>query len=136
MNKLVIIFSGVRKDFSMQAMMMSEGCETDSNNPNQRSEEEIPGLSCTVLPLTHSLATILTKDVGSTLKGSIPLPLPSSSSSSLATAHCLFSSACPSKEGGEGSRSDRQDKRVGKGPSGNSAHWGHVVQGGPFGWVT
>lgn len=97
MNKLVIIFSCVRKDFSMQAMMMSEGCERDSNNPNQRSEEEIPGLSCTVLPLTHSLATILTKDVGSTLKGSIPLPLPSSSSSSLATAHYLFSSACPSK---------------------------------------
>lgn len=70
---------------------MSEGCERDSNNPNQRSEKEIPGLSCTVLPLTHSLATILTKDVGSTLKEPIPLPLPSSSSSSVTTAHCRVS---------------------------------------------
>ena len=93
MNKLVIILSGVCKDFSMQAMLMPEEYEGNSNNPSKRGKEVSTALSCLWF---HSLAAILAKDVGSTRKEAIPLPLPSPLQQP--TAFFLFS-ACPSKEG-------------------------------------
>lgn len=69
-----------------------------------RAAEEIPGLDWTA---------VSSQGAGRVLKGAIPSPsffLPFS-----LPANSPLGGVCPSKKEGEGSKSDRQDKRVKKG---------------------